>query len=276
MRIDLHVHSDRSDGAHPPAEVVRFARRAGVDVIALTDHDTVEGLTEAREAGAREGVEVLLGCELSSTLAGASVHVLGYFFDPADPELSRTLEMVRDDRVVRAQAMVEKLRLLGVDVTFERVRQIAKGESVGRPHVAQAMVEAGVIKTTPEAFTKEWIGNGGRAHVEKYSPSPEEAVRLVTEAGGAAVVAHPVWLASDGIGDQELVEQLAAAGLAGLESDHPDHDEGARVRYRRMAERLGLVPTGSSDWHGNAHGGRIGECTTAPAALEALRRRSRG
>lgn len=275
MRIDLHVHSNRSDGVHAPADVVRFAREAGLDVIALTDHDSTEGYEEAREAGDRHGVEVLVGCEVSSTLFGRPVHVLGYLFDRRDPLLSGELSLIRDDRVVRAKGMVEALRALGVPITFERVREIAKGESIGRPHVAQAMVEAGVIRSTPEAFTPQWIADGGRAYVEKHAPSPVDAVRLIADAGGAAVIAHPIWFASGRVQPEAAIDELVEAGLAGIEVDHPDHDEQARERFRRLANRLDLVATGSSDWHGNDHGGRIGENTTSPEALDRLRARAR-
>ncbi|MBI4729097.1 MAG: PHP domain-containing protein [Acidobacteria bacterium] len=276
MKIDLHVHSNRSDGAFPPAEVVRLAREAGLGAIALTDHDTAEGVDEARAAGDSLGVEVLTGAEISTRIERWSVHMLAYLFDPARPDLARTLRLVREGRVERARGMVEKLRALGVAVTFERVRELAKGEGIARPHVAQAMVEAGVIGNPNEAFTKEWIGTGGRAYVDKYSPTPLETVRLVAGAGGVTVLAHPIWLANEGLDEEGLIEELAAAGLAGVEVDHPDQDEAARRRYREIAKRLDLVPTGASDWHGNVHGGRIGECTTEPEALERLRARARG
>lgn len=274
MRIDLHVHSDRSDGAYPPAEVARIAREAGLDAIALTDHDTTEGLAEARAAGETLGLEVLTGCEVSARYANDSVHVLAYFFDPANPALAGVLSRIRDDRVWRAQRMVERLNELGVPVTFERVREIAKGETIARPHVAQAMVEAGVVVKTTDAFTQEWIGNGGRASVEKYAPAPVEAIGAIREAGGAAVLAHPIWLVRDRSMPEEHIEELAAAGLAGIEVDHPDHDDAARARYRALAGRLALVATGSSDWHGNLHGGKIGENVTPPEAVEALRERA--
>jgi predicted metal-dependent phosphoesterase TrpH len=221
-------------------------------------------------------VEVLTGCELSAHHGGRPVHVLGYFFDPDHPVLAEELRLIRDSRVRRAEMMVDQLRKLGVPVTYARVREIAQGDSVGRPHIAQAMVEAGVIRRTDEAFTDAWIGNRGRAYVEKRSPSPPQAVRLIVEAGGAAVVAHPVWLTNDLPDWMAVIEDMVEAGLAGVEVDHPDQDAQARARYRSLAQRLGLVATGSSDWHGNEHGGVIGSNTTTPEALEALVARARG
>jgi 3',5'-nucleoside bisphosphate phosphatase len=273
MRIDLHVHSSCSDGAHPPEEVVRIAKTAGVDVVALTDHDTTSGLDEARRAGGENGVEVITGCEVSANYAGAPVHVLAYYFDPDHPRLAEELRLIRVSRLDRARLMVERLNELGVPITYERVREIAKGDSVARPHIAHAMVEAGVVPTTTDAFTKEWIGNDGRAYVEKRSLDPIEAVRLIGDAGGAAVVAHPIWTREAGM-PETVIEELADAGLAGLEVDHPDHDVEARAHYRALAQRLGIVATGASDYHGNEHGGIIGSETTSLEALEDLRARA--
>jgi hypothetical protein len=272
MRIDLHVHSNCSDGLFPPAEVARKARDAGLDVIALTDHDTTQGIEEARRAGEGLGLEVVTGCEVSANYRGHPVHVLAYFFDPAHPRLAEELSLILESRLHRAALMVERLNALGVPITYERVREIAQGESVARPHVAQAMVEAGVVKTTKDAFTKEWIANGGRAYVEKRSLDPVEAVRLIGEAGGAAVVAHPIWFAE--VMPESKVEEMAAAGMAGIEVDHPDHDVAARAHYRGLAQRFGLVATGASDWHGTEHGGLIGSETTPVAAFEELRSRA--
>jgi hypothetical protein len=271
MRIDLHVHSNNSDGAYPPEEVVRIARKAGLDVIALTDHDSTAGVELARRAGEAIGLEVIAGCEVSATYDKAPVHVLGYFLDTAHPTLVSELESLRDDRILRAQGMVERLRELGVPITWEQVRELAAGESVGRPHVAQAMVDAGVLTSTVDAFTDDWIGNRGRAYVEKKVLIPQQAVDLIRAARGVAVLAHPIWFHKGRSLPEELIGSLARGGLGGIEVDHPDHNEAARTRYRALAAELGLVPTGSSDWHGNEHGGMIGSNTTAPEALERLR-----
>jgi 3',5'-nucleoside bisphosphate phosphatase len=166
-----------------------------------------------------------------------------------------------------------------VPVTFEQVRAIAQGESIVRPHVAQAMVDLGVISSTVDAFTPDWILEGGRAYVEKKALTPEAAVALISAAGGVAVIAHPVWHPKTPAAQQELIELLASLGLTGIEVDHPDHDPPTRERFRALADRLGLVATGSSDYHGNDHGGKIGENTTSPevlSVLEALAKERKG
>jgi predicted metal-dependent phosphoesterase TrpH len=170
--------------------------------------------------------------------------------------------------------MVAKLNELGVPITFERVREIARGDSIGRPHIAQAMVEAGVVPNTTAAFTDEWIANRGRAYVERHTLTPADAVRLIAGAGGVAVIAHPIWTETDASVTEDEIEALASAGMGGIEVDHPDHDHEHRTKYRALAERLGLVCTGSSDWHGNEHGGKIGVNTTDRDTLERLRERA--
>lgn len=274
--FDLHTHSTNSDGVFAPAEVVRRAAQAGLEGIALSDHDSTAGLPEARAEAATAGIEVLDACEISAGWRGVSVHMLGYFFDVNHPRIVEELRWIRDDRVVRAEKMVEKLRELGVDITVEQVRAHAGGESIGRPHVAMAMVDAGAIANTVEAFTSEWIGDDGRAYVHKRALTPQETVTLVKEAGGVTVIAHPIWVEKD-LGDaaavEELVEELAALGLAGLEVDHPDHEAPWRQRFGALADRLGLLKTGSSDYHGNLHGGHLGIDRTPREVVEALRLR---
>ena len=269
MRIDLHSHSDRSDGTRPPAEVVRRARAGGLDVLALTDHDTVAGWDEA--AGALPaGLTLVPGIELSCTEDGRSLHMLGYLFDPDEPDLAAELARVRDDRVIRAQGMVDRLRDLGVDVTWTMVRALAGGEAVGRPHIARAMVEAGAVRTADEAFTARWIAQDGRAYVERYALDPERAIGLVRAAGGVCVLAHPKSRRRGYVFADATIERLAAAGLAGIEVDHPDHVPEDRARLRGLAASLGLAATGSSDDHGALTGDRLGAETTAPDAFEAL------
>jgi predicted metal-dependent phosphoesterase TrpH len=274
-RFDMHTHSTISDGVLPPAEVVRRAHQAGLDGIALTDHDATGGLEEARAEGERVGLEVLVGCEVSAQEEGVSVHVLAYFIDPAHPRWVEELRWIRDDRVVRAERMVEKLRELDVPITMDMVRKHAGGQSVGRPHVAAAMVDAGVVATTVDAFTSEWILEGGRAYVGKRVMDPVETIRLITEAGGVAALAHPIWVENDLGGSEMRIERWTEAGMVGLEVDHPDQDATWRARYGKLAERLGLIGTGSSDFHGNPHGGGMGENATDGDAVAALRARAR-
>lgn len=191
MRIDLHTHSTASDGTDTPAELVRNAAAAGLDVVALTDHDSVGGYAEAK-AALPAGLTLVTGAELSCRVGGVSMHMLAYLFDPDEPELARERELVRDDRVPRAQSMVAKLQELGVPVTWEQVARIAGDGAVGRPHVAAAMVELGVVETVSDAFTPQWLANDGRAYAEEHELDPFDAIRLVKAAGGVTVFAHPL------------------------------------------------------------------------------------
>lgn len=277
LRYELHCHSNVSDGAFPPAEVARLARAAGLDGIFLSDHDSTAGLAEARAEGARIGLEVFAACEVSTYWHGAPVHVLAYLIDPQHARFAEEMRWIREGRVMRAEKMVEKLRELGVPITIDRVRAIARGESIGRPHVAQALVEAGIVPTTPDAFTKEWIGDGGRAYIRKRVLEPVDTVRLIVEAGGVAVLAHPVWIERETDRKiEELIHPCLQAGLGGIEVAHPDHDETWRARYRAMADHHGLIKTGSSDYHGNAHGAKLGENACSEDVVAALRERAPG
>jgi predicted metal-dependent phosphoesterase TrpH len=272
VRIDLHVHSSASDGTDKPAEVVRRAAAGGVDVVALTDHDTADGWDEAR-AALPAGLTLVPGMELSCQLGDRSVHLLSYLFDPDHETLKTETERIRDDRVYRAKGMVEKLTELGAPVTWEQVTRIADGAVVGRPHIARAMTEAGVIDTPADAFTADWLADGGRAFVDRYAPDLTRAVGLVSAAGGVAVLAHP---RSPGyeVAD-EVIVGLAAAGLAGIEVFHPDHDSPQRSSLTALARSLGLAATGGSDDHGSFKGsslgsGGIGAETTPPEEYEKL------
>ncbi|SFJ93326.1 PHP domain-containing protein [Streptomyces pini] len=275
MRIDLHTHSTASDGTDTPAELVRNAAAAGLDVVALTDHDTVAGYGEAI-AALPAGLTLVPGAELSCRLDGVSLHMLAYLFDPAEPELARERELVRDDRVPRAKGMVAALRELGVPITWERVAEIAGDGSVGRPHIASAMVELGVVETVSDAFTAEWIADDGRAYVGKHELDPFEAIRLIKGAGGVAVFAHPLAVKRGQCVPESAVAELAAAGLDGIEADHMDHDAAARERLRGMARDLGLLATGSSDYHGSRKTCRLGEYTTAPDVYAEIAARGSG
>jgi 3',5'-nucleoside bisphosphate phosphatase len=274
-RIDLHSHSTASDGTDPPAEVMRRARAAGLDVIALTDHDTLAGHAEARGA-LPPGLALVPGMELSCRLDGHSVHLLAYHVDPAHAGLAEQLHAITTDRLRRARDMVDKLRELGVDITWEQVAAIAGDGVVARPHIARAMVAAGAIARPDQAFTPEWIGAGGRAYVSRYALDPEDAVRLVSSAGGVSVLAHPgVPQGAWKIGD-EAVARLAAAGLAGLEVAHPDHDDAERIHLAALAATLSLVSSGGSDDHGSLTGHRLGCETIAPGEYERLVSRAAG
>jgi predicted metal-dependent phosphoesterase TrpH len=247
MRIDLHVHSSASDGTDAPAQVIRRASAAGLDVVALTDHDTQAGIAQAR-AALPAGLTLVPGMELSCDLQGRSVHLLAYLFDPADPALTAETARIRDDRTYRARAMVARLGELGAGVTWDQVAAIAGDAVVGRPHIARALAAAGAVDTPADAFTGEWIGDGGRAFVGRYAPDLARAVRLVRAAGGVPVLAHP---RSPGYEIPDaVIEALAGTGLAGLEVFHFDHDEAERASLARLAKSLNLVMTGGSDDHG--------------------------
>ena len=267
VRIDLHTHSSASDGTDPPAEVMRRARARGVDVVALTDHDTVAGHDEARRA-LPPGLTLVPGMELSCRLHGRSLHLLAYLFDPAHPGLAAEVAKIRGDRVRRARAMVARLNALGAGVTWDQVAAIAGDGVVGRPHIARAMAAAGVISDPAGAFTAEWIGDGGRAHEDKYALDPAVAIGLVRGAGGVSVLAHP-GTAGYEVPDA-VIARLAAAGLAGVEVWHPEQPAAERARARALAGELGLAETGGSDDHGALTGYRIGCQTTPPEAWERL------
>jgi len=261
MRPDLHVHSSASDGTDPPAEVMRRAALAGLDVVALTDHDTAAGLPEAHAAAGP--VTLLPGMEVSCRLDDRSLHMLAYLFDPDQPELAAELARIRDDRVLRARAMVDKLAGLGVDISWEQVAAIAGQAVVGRPHIARAMAASGAIASPREAFTRDWIADGGRAYVDRYALDPARAIGLVREASGVAVLAHPRASRDTRVTDGQIAG-LAAAGLAGVEAFHPDQPEAERAGLLALASGLSLVATGGSDDHGSLTGYRLG-CETTPA-----------
>ena len=278
MRADLHVHSSASDGTEPPAEVMRRAALAGLDVVALTDHDTVAGHAEARRALIGP-LTLLPGMELSCRLDGRSLHLLAYLFDSDSEELAAELVRIRDDRVLRARAMVSRLTDLGVGISWGQVAAIAGPAVVGRPHIARAMAAAGAVASPAEAFTRDWIADGGRAYVGRYALDPVRAIGLVRDAGGVTVLAHPRAERAFGVSDEQI-SRLAAAGLAGVEVYHPDQTEAERVGLLALAHDLGLVATGGSDDHGRLTGHRIGAETVGADAYQALisralRRRSR-
>jgi predicted metal-dependent phosphoesterase TrpH len=269
----MHSHSTASDGTQPPADVVRRARSAGVDVLALTDHDTLGGIAAATEA-LPAGLTLVPGAEISSAAVTdgqrISVHLLGYLFDPTDVALADELAALRTDRETRARAMVDKLVELGAPIGWADVARVAGDAPVGRPHLARALVDAGVVVDVPAAFTSDWIGFEGRAYVPKRSLDPDIAVRLVEAAGGVSVLAHPGAAKRGTMLSDQQVADLAANGLGGVEVDHPDHDAATRRRLRGLARDLGLLVTGSSDDHGELTGHRLGCETTSVDTYDAL------
>lgn len=255
--------------------MVRLAAKRGLDVIALTDHDTTAGHAQAiRELPT--GLTLLPGMELSCSTDGHSVHLLAYLFDPEDPRLGAELAAIRASRWRRAEAIVERLRDLGVAVTWARVRAIAGDGVVGRPHIARALVEAGAVDTAEEAFGPDWLASGGRAHVARYAPDPRQAIELVRAAGGVTVLAHPRGSARGWTTPDDVITELSSAGLDGIEVDHPGHSPAQRAALAGLAADLGLVVTGGSDDHGELTGFRLGAETTAASSYRVLVGRATG
>lgn len=270
---DLHTHTVLSDGTTTPEENVAAALELGLEGLGVTDHDTAAGHDRAVAAAEGTSLEIVPGTELSAELDGVSVHVLGYWFDPADEALREEMERLRHQRERRAEGMVAALRDLGVPVGMGRVREIAGDAPIGRPHVARAVVETGAAPDLQTVFDR-WLADGGPAHVPKYAVEPVRAVELIVGAGGVAVVAHPgLYGTADGSLAETTLREMVEAGMAGIEADHPDHEPGDRRHYRELARRLDLVVTAGSDFHGERKTNRLGEATTSRSALEALRAR---
>jgi predicted metal-dependent phosphoesterase TrpH len=271
--FDMHVHSTFSDGTQSVTENVQLALERGLEGLAVTDHDTTAGFHEAQVASEATGVKIVPGLEFSAEYEGASLHVLGYWIDPNDPDLRTELERLTATRFRRGEMMIEKLQEAGYDISFERVRQIAGDDLIARPHIAQAMVESGIVATEKEAFDR-FISDGGPAYVPKHALDPVVSVTLIRAAGGACVLAHPgMWRGESSV-PVSLIERMAEAGMAGLEVDHPDHDDAQRAEYRQLAKRLDLIPTGASDCHGERFGFRLGRYTTSPEVVAELAARA--
>lgn len=267
MRIDLHTHSVVSDGTDQPEELVANAVAAGLDAFALTDHDTFDGLAAARAAASEAGIGFLGGCEFSTQVGGQSVHLLAYGCRPDDPELVAELARVRDGRDGRTPAMLARLASLGMPLTLDDVAAFTTdASSVGRPHLADAMVAKGYVRDRDEAFSR-WLADDKPGYVTRYATPLETATGLVRGASGVAVVAHP-WSrrGRHDLPTRRLTELVTQHGLDGFEADHPDHTASERAELHALAERLGAVATGSSDYHGLGKKPlfRLGACATAP------------
>ena len=265
MRIDLHTHSRASDGTDSPAGLVRAAADAGLDVLAITDHDTAAGWAEASAAAAEIGIELVPGMEISTIHRGRSVHLLAYLPDPTYPPLAGELARILSGRASRVPAMLQQLHRHGIEITEDDVRRASDGTAApGRPHIADALVTLGVVANRTEAFNR-YLGAGKVAYVDRYAAPLEATIRYVTEAGGVAVIAHPWGRGGLGRPDETTLGALQEIGLAGIEVDHQDHDPATRERLRAIARNLGLVATGSSDYHGAGKTDHeLGCNTTAP------------
>ncbi len=245
-RVDLHLHSTASDGRFSPAEVVRKSVQAGLAVIALTDHDTVDGIPLAVETAiAFPGFKMIPGVEINTDVPTGEAHILGYFIDYAHPELEAGLVRMRHSRQERAQQMIARLNKLGLTIKWERVREIASTDAIGRPHVAQALLEKGYVSSIKEAFTK-YIGWGGLAYVERAKMAPVEAVELIIRAKGLPVLAHPFTISNP----EAMVGELKDKGLVGIEAYYGSHTTDQINRLVNLAAKHGLIATGGSDYHG--------------------------
>jgi len=271
--IDLHTHSVVSDGTERPAELVAAALAAGLGTVALTDHDSTAGWDEAVAAASGTGLRVVPGIELSTQLEYASVHILGYFVDPAHPDLVRETAEIRAERLGRAESMVARIAK-DYPITWEDVlAQMAEGTTVGRPHIADALVAKGIVPDRTAAFRTvlHWQGGYYRPH---RAPLPVTGVELIVAAGGVPVIAHPGARGPSTLFDDARIRELVRAGLAGLELDHRDNDPERLPRWRAWAREHDLIVTGSSDYHGAGKPNRLGEHTTAPEQLARILERA--
>ena len=267
--IDLHTHSRMSDGTQSPEELVRSAAGVGLGTLALTDHDTTAGWTDAAATASEIGITFIPGIELSTRYGWQSVHMLGYLFDPADEPLTAELERIRSARLTRAESIVERLSA-DFDLTWDDVlAHAAPGAAVGRPHIADALVTKGLVPDRSAAFATLLHPRGGY-YEPLYSPTPLDGVRLIRAAGGVPVLAHPATRGRDRIIKDVYLRRLIDSGLAGFEIDHRENTDDGKAELRRIAAEHDLVLTGSSDYHGEGKPNRLGENTTSPQALERI------
>ncbi len=245
--VDLHTHSTASDGVYSPCELLHRAGGAGLRVLALTDHDSTDGIEEATQVAKTLAMEFIPGIEINTDGSGSEVHILGYFLEYQRPEFQNVLQVLRDARVHRGERMVERLNKQGIHITWERVRQIAHG-AVGRPHIAQALLEAGYVQSIPEAFEK-YIGTGCPAYVPRYKLTVEDAIHLIVSANGLPVMAHPAELLHSGA-LRNWLPVLREAGMVGLETYYGQYSPAIEHELKALAAEYHLIPTGGSDFHG--------------------------
>lgn len=250
-RIDLHTHTTASDGSLSPEDLVRLAKHQGVSALAVTDHDSVAGLKRADDEGVRQGVEIIPGIEISCLYRDVELHILGYFINPEDPRLQPTLDKYLASRNARNPRIVKRLRELGLDLTYEEVKDFAGSATVGRPHIAQVLLRKGYVKSVSEAFDR-YLADGGPAYVPRVLPTPAEAIGLIKQVGGISVLAHPVYASRLKEPFDQVCLTLKGWGLLGLEAIYSTHTQQQTDRYSSTAKELGLLITGGSDFHGVA------------------------
>ena len=274
MKIDLHTHSTYSDGTDKPSELINKALAAGISIIGLTDHDSVSGWQEATKA-LRSGISLVPGAEIScQTTDGISVHILGLLFDANNTELMNTLEKTRENRQGRREEIIARINEAGIDITMNDVlEQLSDGATLGRPHLADALVKKGVVTSRDEAFT-QMLHNNSKYYVSHYSPTPEAAIALIKAAGGVSVIAHPMASHRGRTISLETFGSLIDSGLDGIEVDHRDHSPDEKKQLISLASESNLVMTGASDYHGNGKLNSLGEYTTNPDQWERLESRA--
>ena len=274
MKIDLHTHSTYSDGTDKPSELINKALAAGITVVGLTDHDSISGWQEAT-ASLRPGISLVPGAEIScQTTDGISVHILGLLFDSSNSELMNTLEKTRENRHGRMEKIIARINEAGIDITMNDVlAQLSDGATLGRPHLADALVKKGVVASRDEAFT-QMLHNNSKYYVSHYSPTPEDAIALIKAAGGVSVIAHPMASHRGRTISLETFGSLIDSGLDGIEVDHRDHSPDEKKQLIALANGSNLVMTGASDYHGNGKLNSLGEYTTNPDQWERLESRA--
>lgn len=250
MAVDLHIHTTWSDGTKTPGEIVRLAAELGLSAISITDHDTTDGTVEAAEAGARQGVECISGIEFSVEHGGRSFHLLGYFVNPEDDDLVRTLRVIQEAREERNHKIVGKLVALGININYQEILVLSARGQTGRPHIAQVLVAKGAVRDIDAAFRK-YLRKGGSAYVGRYVLQANEAISLISNAGGVAVLAHPGSIDNSLRKIPALIEDLVPMGLGGIEVHYPVHTSSMRNKLTVIANHYNLVVTGGSDYHGD-------------------------
>ena len=272
--IDLHTHSLASDGTDTPGELINKAHASGITVLGLMDHDTVAGWDEAT-IYLRPGMSLVLGSEIScQTLDGTSVHMLGMLFDRDNSALSEVLATTRDNRLTRMNRIIARLNEAGYEISIEDVlAQLAPGATLGRPHLADALIAKKLVASRDEAFA-ELLHNNSKYYISHYSPTPEDAIKLIKQAGGVAVIAHPLASLRGRTINIESFKSMVEAGLDGIEISHRDQSEDERELLREVVARYGIIATGSSDYHGNGKLNELAEFTTKPEDFEALEARA--
>ena len=268
--IDLHTHSLASDGTDTPGELINKAHARGISVLGLMDHDTVAGWDEAISY-LRPGMSLVLGSEIScQTLDGTSVHMLGMLFDRENSALAEVLSTTRDNRLTRMNRIIGRLNEAGFEITIEDVlAQLAPGATLGRPHLADALIAKKIVASRDEAFT-ELLHNNSKYYISHYSPTPEDAIKLIKQAGGVAVIAHPLASLRGRTVSIDSFKSMVEAGLDGIEISHRDQSEDERQLLREIVEQYDIIATGSSDYHGNGKLNQLAEFTTTPEDFEAL------